>query len=77
MNTLTCGCCVYSLRCGCGRWTPPAFRAPFHRVSKAKVAILSTNAKNVLEDYHRVLNLAGYQEVLPKDADTALKVNIS
>jgi len=46
-------------------------------VSKAKVAVLRTSAKTVLEDYHRLLNLAGYQEVLPKDTDTALKVNIS
>jgi uncharacterized protein (DUF362 family) len=46
-------------------------------VSKAKVAILRTSAKTVLEDYHRLLNLAGYQETLAKDADTALKVNIS
>jgi uncharacterized protein (DUF362 family) len=46
-------------------------------VSKAKVAILRTSAKSVLEDYHRLLNLAGYQETLAKDADTALKVNIS
>ncbi len=28
-------------------------------------------------DYHRLLNLAGYQEVLPKDRETALKINIS
>jgi uncharacterized protein (DUF362 family) len=31
----------------------------------------------VLEDYHRLMNLAGYQETIAKDADTALKVNIS
>jgi len=46
-------------------------------VSKAKVAIIRTSSKSVLEDYHRVMNLAGYQETLPKDADTGLKVNIS
>jgi uncharacterized protein (DUF362 family) len=44
---------------------------------KAKVAILRTSAKTVLEDYRRLMNLAGYQAVLPKDADTGLKVNIS
>ena len=43
----------------------------------SKVAILSTSPATVLEDYHRLLNLAGYQEVLDKSADTALKVNIS
>ena len=31
----------------------------------------------MLADYHRLLNLAGYQEVIAKDADTALKINIS
>ena len=31
----------------------------------------------MLEDYHRLMNLADYQEVLPKDADTGLKINIS
>jgi uncharacterized protein (DUF362 family) len=31
----------------------------------------------VLADYHRLLNLAGYQDIIAKDADTALKVNIS
>jgi uncharacterized protein (DUF362 family) len=46
-------------------------------VTKAKVALLRTSAKTVLEDYHRLLNLAGYQTFLPKDADTGLKVNIS
>ena len=31
----------------------------------------------MLEDYHRLMNLAGYQDVVAKDADTALKINIS
>jgi hypothetical protein len=31
----------------------------------------------VLRDYHELMNLAGYQDVIAKDADTALKVNIS
>jgi uncharacterized protein (DUF362 family) len=44
---------------------------------KSKVAILKTSPGTVLEDYHRLMNLAGYQEALPKDRDTALKVNIS
>ncbi len=44
---------------------------------KSKVAILKTSPSTVLEDYHRLLNLADYQQVLPKDIDTALKINIS
>jgi uncharacterized protein (DUF362 family) len=44
---------------------------------KARVAILRTRPETVLRDYHRLLNLANYQDVVAKDADTALKVNIS
>src|SRR5512144_1129528 len=44
---------------------------------KSKVAILKTSPATVLRDYHSVMNLAGYQDVLARDADTALKVNIS
>ena len=44
---------------------------------KAKVAILRTTPATVLRDYHSLMNLAGYQDVIAKDADTALKVNIS
>ena len=44
---------------------------------KAKVAILRTSPATVLRDYHALMNLAGYQDVIAKDADTALKVNIS
>src|SRR4026208_1141438 len=44
---------------------------------KSKVAILRTSPATVLRDYHSAMNLAGYQDVLAKDADTALKVNIS
>ena len=43
----------------------------------SKVAILKTSPQTVLADYHRLVNLAGYQEVIDKQADTALKVNIS
>ena len=44
---------------------------------KAKVAILRTSPATVLRDYHDLMNLAGYQDVIARDADTALKVNIS
>ena len=46
-------------------------------MSKSKVAIVKTSPATVLEDYHRLMNLAGYQDVLAKDKDTALKINIS
>src|SRR2546423_6956679 len=46
-------------------------------MAKSKVAILRTSPATVLADYHTLLNLAGYQDVIRKDADTALKINIS
>ncbi len=45
--------------------------------AKSKVAILKTTPATVLEDYHRLMNLAGYQDCLPKTSDTGLKINIS
>jgi uncharacterized protein (DUF362 family) len=47
------------------------------RSVSSKVAVLRTKPRTVLADTHRLMNLAGYQEVLGKDADTALKINIS
>jgi len=44
---------------------------------KGKVAVLRTRPESVLEDYARLLDLAGYQEALPKENDTLLKINIS
>lgn len=46
-------------------------------MSKSKVAIVKTSPATVLEDYHRLMNLADYQSVLAPDLDTALKINIS
>ena len=46
-------------------------------MSRSKVAILRTSPATVLSDYHELMNLAGYQDVVARDADTALKVNIS
>ncbi|NMC72653.1 MAG: DUF362 domain-containing protein [Myxococcales bacterium] len=43
----------------------------------SKVAILRTSPRTVIEDYHRLMNLAGYQDVIDRSADTALKINIS
>jgi len=44
---------------------------------RPKVAILQTSPATVLRDYHELMNLADYQAVVAKDADTALKINIS
>lgn len=44
---------------------------------RSRVAVLRTQPATALSDYHRLMNLASYQDVVAKDADTALKVNIS
>jgi len=46
-------------------------------MSHSKVAIVRTTPQTVLEDYRRVMQLAGYQDVIDKTVDTALKINIS
>ena len=46
-------------------------------MKKSRVAVLKTSPETVLSDYHELMNLAGYQEVVDRQADTALKVNIS
>ena len=37
---------------------------------KSVVAVIKTKPATVLEDYHRLMNLAGYQDVVDKTADT-------
>jgi len=44
---------------------------------RSKVAILRTRPETVLRDYHELMNLAGYRNVIDRNVDTALKVNIS
>jgi len=44
---------------------------------KSKVAVLKTSPRTILEDYKKLMHLAEYQKFLPKDKDTALKINIS
>ncbi len=46
-------------------------------MAKSQVAVLKTNPESVRTDYHRLLNLANYQDVIAKDAETGLKINIS
>src|SRR5512139_567937 len=46
-------------------------------MARSKVAILRTSPRTVLRDYHELMNLAGYQDVVARDAETALKINIS
>lgn len=44
---------------------------------RGRVAVLKTSPQTVLEDYARLMRLAGYEEALSKDTETILKVNIS
>jgi len=47
------------------------------RMERAKVAVLRTEPETVLDDYGRLMRLAGYRDVIDQSAPTALKVNIS
>ncbi|MDY6973245.1 MAG: DUF362 domain-containing protein [Thermodesulfobacteriota bacterium] len=46
-------------------------------MANPKVAVLKTRPETVLEDYQRLLHLAEYKRFLPKENDTALKINVS
>ena len=46
-------------------------------MARATVAVLRTRPETVLDDYSRLMRLANYRAHLPKDKDTALKINIS
>jgi hypothetical protein len=43
----------------------------------SKVAVLKTAPGSVVEDYGRLMRLAGYERALPKDRETILKINLS
>ena len=47
----------------------------FH--GRGKVAIVRTSPETVIDDYARLLELAEYKKVLPKENRTLLKINIS
>lgn len=44
---------------------------------KGKVAVLKTSPATVLDDYERLMKLAGFEAALPKGNQTGLKINIS
>lgn len=43
----------------------------------SKVIVLKTSPSTVLKDYERLMHLAGYEEIIPKDIDTIIKINLS
>ncbi|MGD2162921.1 MAG: DUF362 domain-containing protein [Anaerolineales bacterium] len=47
----------------------------FH--GKGKVAVLKTRPESVVEDVEKVMKMADFTSVLPKDCQTGLKINIS
>lgn len=46
-------------------------------MARTKVVVLKTRPESVLEDYKKLMHLAEYEKFLPRDRDTALKINIS
>ncbi len=43
----------------------------------SRVAVVRTRPETVVDDYGRVMDLAGYRDVLSRDRDTLLKLNLS
>ncbi len=43
----------------------------------SKVVVLKTSPDRVLEDYSRLMHMAGYRKAIPRDRDTLLKLNLS
>ncbi|MFZ5652576.1 MAG: DUF362 domain-containing protein [Bacillota bacterium] len=44
---------------------------------KSTVAVLKTSPQSVLDDYKKLMHLAGCTNFLPKDRDTVIKLNLS
>jgi hypothetical protein len=55
----------------------PAAIAPSPGASTGRVAVVRTRPETVLEDYARVMDLAGYRDTISRDRDTLLKLNLS
>ena len=61
---------------------PVATDAPTTNVAQARsrtarVAVVRTRPGTVIEDYGRVMDLAGYRDVLSRDRDTVIELNLS
>jgi uncharacterized protein (DUF362 family) len=55
----------------------PAVTVPSTRARTARVAVVRTRPETVIEDYARVMDLAGYRDTLSRDRDTLIKLNLS
>ena len=47
------------------------------RPTTARVAVVRTRPETVIDDYARVMDLAGYRNTLRKDGETLIKLNLS
>ncbi len=45
--------------------------------TRSKVAVIKTNPQAVVQDYGRLMDLAGYSNTIRKEAETCLRINIS
>src|SRR5665213_765710 len=73
-------------RGGCNGWTvlPEETASGLHLLleeadflMRSRVAVLKTTPATVIDDYKRLMRLADYQDYLPHDKETALKINVS
>jgi uncharacterized protein (DUF362 family) len=55
----------------------PTYDATPKAPRTARVAVVRTRPDTVIADYARVMDLAGYRDVLARDRDTLLKLNLS
>jgi uncharacterized protein (DUF362 family) len=55
----------------------PASPVPSPRVRTSRVAVVRTRPGTVLEDYARVMDLAGYRDTISPQRDTLIKLNLS
>jgi len=46
-------------------------------MARPRVAVLRTSPATVIQDYGRLMRLADYQQFLPRENETALKINVS
>ena len=59
------------------RSTPPRRRFRLVPQRTARVAVVRTRPETVIEDYARVMDLAGYRDTISPDRDTLIKLNLS
>jgi uncharacterized protein (DUF362 family) len=59
------------------RTKTPAPLAPAARSGRSVVAVLKTRPETVVEDYGRLMRLAGYEKTLSKENDLLIKLNLS